>query len=182
MPCNCWLFLLRVRAIPRHAYSRITLVICTFLWCATFTSFLLLPGIRLTSWPSSTSSTGCDYNTTFEIQFLSVPFLALVAFDTAVAISVLLGLIMHCNPHTSLPQRVKSTLLMRDMGPLCRVLLQSGYVYYLFVTTSFDIFADHPCADLYLFTQDCYWRTHIGGYFIIASPHRTKCYRAYRYH
>ena len=145
MPCNCWLFLLRVRAIPRHAYSRITLVICTFLWCATFTSFLLLPGIRLTSWPSSTSSTGCDYNTTFEIQFLSVPFLALVAFDTAVAISVLLGLIMHCNPHTSLPQRVKSTLLMRDMGPLCRVLLQSGYIYYLFVITFLDILQRPMC-------------------------------------
>ena len=131
IPCNCWLFLLRIRAIPRHTYSRITLVICTFLWCATFTSFLILPGIRLTS-RHSADAHKCHYEPTYEIQLLSIPFIALVAFDTAVATSVLVGLIMH-NPHSSFYRRVKSTVLMEDMGPLCRIFLQSGYTYYLFV-------------------------------------------------
>ena len=131
IPCNCWLFLLRVRAIPRHAYSRVITAVCTLLWCATFTSFLILPGIRLTSIHSAEAHK-CHYNPTYEIQLLSIPFIALVAFDTAVAISVLVGLIMH-NPHSSLSRRVKSTVLMEDMGPLCRIFLQSGYTYYLFV-------------------------------------------------
>ena len=130
IPCNCWLFLLRIRAIPRHTYSRITLVICTFLWCATFTSFLFLPGIRLTSVHSSISTVECDYSTTYELPFLALPFLVLAVFDTAVGTSILLGLIMQ-NPHASLFSRVKSTLLMRDMGPLCRAFVQSGYIYYL---------------------------------------------------
>ena len=133
IPCNSWLFLLRVRAIPHHAYSRIMLAICTFLWGATFTSFLILFGVQLTKVPSPPGE--CFYETVFKIRFLCAPFIVLIVFDTAVCLSVLLGLSM-CDPNATLTMRVKSTMLMGNTGPLCRVILESGYIDYMSVKNS----------------------------------------------
>ena len=181
IPCNCWLFLLRVRAIPRYRYSRIALGICTLLWCATFTSFLLLPGIRLASPRFSPSANGCDYKTTFKIQYLSVPYVSLVAYDTAVATSVLLGLIIHTthNPHTPLSTRVKSTILMRDLAPLYRSLLGSGYIYYVFVTKNPLKVSPPSYAYILFFAQVGHRHTHFNDSFVIVRFFPARCYCTY---
>ena len=130
LPCNAWLFLLRVRAMPYHAFPRATLAICTFLWFTTFTSLLILPSLKVNT--VRLADNGCAYTTTADIRLLGVPFIALSIFDTAVAIATLLGMTNH-NSNDSLTSRVKSTILMKNMGPLCRTFIQTGYIYYLFV-------------------------------------------------
>ena len=132
MPCNSWLFLLRVRGLPKHTYSRITLILCTVLWSATFTSFLVLLATRGTDIPSPPGQ--CFSITVYEVRFMYPPFIVLFIFDTAVSISILLGLSMY-HSNIPLPTRVQSTVLMENAGPLHRAFLQSGYVYYMSVKT-----------------------------------------------
>ena len=135
IPCNSWLFLLRVRALPRHVYSRITLAVCTVLWVATFTSFLVFLGVRAMNFPSPPGQ--CFAVVVFDIRFMYPPFIILFAFDTAVAISILLGLSAY-HANTLSANRVRETILLEGIGPLCQVLLQSGYIYYLSVRLCFS--------------------------------------------
>ena len=128
MPCNAWLFLLRVRAIPRYSESRIMPAICTLLWVATFSAFPMLPISRSTA----PSNAGCVNGILIDNGLISVPFIALAIFDTSVTIVIFIGM-MDRNPNVPLATRVKSMILMKDMGPVCKVFVQTGYVYYLSV-------------------------------------------------
>ena len=134
LPCNAWLFLLRVRAIPSNGHSRMALPICTLLWITTFISFLVLPVLKFTTMRFPTGK--CFYIATFNIRFLSAPFIALVIFDTAVIIAIVLGMMDHSS-HAAFSTRFRSIVLAKNMGPLCRIFLQTGYIYYVLVSISF---------------------------------------------
>ena len=153
LPCNAWLFLLRVRAMPYHAWRRATLVICTSLWLTTFTSLLILPSLKVDT--IRLTSDRCIYTTTADIRLLGIPFIALSIFDTAVAITTLLGMTRH-HPNGSLPARVKSTILMQNMGPLCRAFIQTGYMYYLFVQILSAQWCLKPVAHIFIQRHDLY--------------------------
>ena len=128
MPCNAWLFLLRVRAIPRYSESRIMPAICTLLWVATFSALPMLPISRSTEPPNA----GCVNGILVDNGLISVPFIALAIFDTSVTTVIFVGM-MDRSPNIPLAKRVKSMMLMKNMGPVCKVFVQTGYIYYLSV-------------------------------------------------
>lgn len=131
IPCNSWLFLLRIRAIPPHFRSKTTLVICTILWLLTFTSFLALPAFTIAS--HQTHDRTCEPGTTgYNHWLLFTPFIALIVFDTATIIAILAGFAMH-SPDSSWIAKIKSVISVKHMGHLSGVFVRSGLIYYLYV-------------------------------------------------
>ena len=131
VPCNSLLFLLRVRAVSRHARSRMVLYLCTFLWILTFLSFFIPFGIKKTSIP--TQEDACIF--TYDRKFISIPFIAVVVFDTAVMVASLVGFVARHD--TSWYLEMKATIMMRNVGPASQAFLRSGYIYFLFVFNNF---------------------------------------------
>ena len=137
IPCNSWLFFLRVRAVPSYPYSKVILAVCLALWASTFTSFLIFPGFRFTGF--RISDTQCYFDTEYKTKLLCIPFIALVVFDTTMMLAISLGFVMHSADRTW-SARVKSTMLMEHMGHLSKMFLRSGQIYYLSVVLiSFSI-------------------------------------------
>ena len=133
LPCSSWLFLIRVRAAPRHALSKVMMSICTFLWILTFTSLLAPTGIKMIGTPRRGV---CTF--TYSRRLICIPAIVLVAFDTAVMVAGLVGFMTHNhNSSASWYSEMKATMMTKNMGPISQAFLRSGYIYYLFVSTSF---------------------------------------------
>lgn len=135
IPCNSWLFFLRIRAIPEHFRPRGTLIICMILWLSTFTSFLVFPGYKFSS--VETQDGRCEGETEYNSWLIFVPYLALVIFDTTTMMAILAGFAMH-SPELSWFARVRSALSTKHMGHLSGVFVRSGLIYYLHVPISFE--------------------------------------------
>ncbi|KAK7681906.1 hypothetical protein QCA50_014868 [Cerrena zonata] len=128
VPCNSWLFLLRVRVIPSHFRSRTTVAICTILWASTFTSFLIFPGFTITDFPNEDGT--CTLMTDYNSKLLCAPFIALVLFDTTTMVAISDGFIRQA-PGRSWTEKLKSVMLVKHMGRMSGLFLRSGQIYYL---------------------------------------------------
>ncbi|KAK7681920.1 hypothetical protein QCA50_014882 [Cerrena zonata] len=128
IPCNSWLFLLRIRAIPNHFRSRTTLIICTLLWTSTFTSFLVFPGYKFINLP--TADGRCEGEIEYNGALLCVPFIALVVFDTATMTAILVGFAIH-SPDSSWAAKIQSVISVKHLGHLSGVFVRSGLIYYM---------------------------------------------------
>lgn len=133
IPCNSWLFLLRIRAIPPQFRSKTTVVICTILWLSTFTSFLALPAFTLSSQPTHEGRCGFKINA-FNRWLVFTPYVTLIVFDTTTMIAILAGFAMH-SPDSSWVAKIKSVISIKHMGHLSGVFVRSGLIYYLYVTS-----------------------------------------------
>ncbi|KAK7681918.1 hypothetical protein QCA50_014880 [Cerrena zonata] len=130
IPCNSWLFLLRVRAIPPQFRSKTTLTICTTLWLLTFTSFLVFLGLRFPNHPTQNGK--CDFTPIVYVSWLLfAPYLALVIFDTTTMMAIIAGLATTYTPNSSWLTKVKSILSRKYMGHISGVFVRSGLIYYL---------------------------------------------------
>ncbi|KAK7681904.1 hypothetical protein QCA50_014866 [Cerrena zonata] len=128
VPCNTWLFFLRVRAIPNYFYSRATVAICAMLWASTLTSFLAIRGLKISTLRYQDGTCGVEIS--YRYVFLCIPFFALVIFDTAVIVATSIGLVVH-GTGSSWTGRLKSGMLTRDMGHISGLFLRSGQIYYV---------------------------------------------------
>ena len=128
IPCNTWLFFLRVRAIPPYCGSRVTVFICGILWFSTCSSAFMFHAFSATSTPVGDGT--CILRPEFDGTFLGLPLIAIVVFDTATMIAVVIGFVMN-SPARSWSGRIRSVLLIKDMGKLSGTLLRSGQIYYL---------------------------------------------------
>lgn len=130
IPCNSWLFLLRVRAIPPQLLPRLSVMICTLLWATTLTSFIILPAISVFSVKNQDGT--CSFGARFDIKMMSAPFIALVVFDTATVIVITMALVNYVPPETSWSGRLKSVTHTKHLGQLSKTFLRSGQIYYLY--------------------------------------------------
>ena len=131
-PCNTWLFLLRVRAIPRYPGSRLALYTCGILWLLTCSSPLIFRAFRASDVPIGDGT--CVLISQFDGTFLSLPMITVAVFDSAIVVFVSLGLVMN-TPTSSWVSIVRPALLVNGMGSVSRALLRSGQIYYLCVIT-----------------------------------------------
>lgn len=136
IPCNSWLFLLRVLVIPPRFLRRSFVVTCAALWVTTFTSFVIFPAFRVSD--IRTQDGSCSIETHSDVKMLTTPFIALVVFDTAVIIVISIALMAY-NPARSWNERIKSMIRSKHMGYISKVFLQSGQIYYLYVISSSPI-------------------------------------------
>ena len=83
---------------------------------------------RATSTPVGDGT--CILRPEFDGTFLGLPLIAIVVFDTATMIAVVVGFVMN-SPARSWSGRIRSVLLIKDMGKLSGTLLRSGQIYYL---------------------------------------------------
>ncbi|KAK7681897.1 hypothetical protein QCA50_014859 [Cerrena zonata] len=127
IPCNTWLFFLRVRAIPSHFCSRATVIICLILWASTLTSFLTFPGFKVTSLRNQDGT--CEIDAVYNDALLCAPFFALVIFDTAVIVTTCIGFVAH-STGPSWTAKLKSAMLLRNMGHISGLFVRSGQIYY----------------------------------------------------
>lgn len=138
IPCNSWLFLLRVRAIPPQLIPRLPVMICTFLWATTFTSFVMFPAIKVSGGQNQDGT--CLVGASFDNKMISAPFIALVVFDTAtvIVITVALASYGYVPAKVSWSKRVKSVTHTKHLSQLSKTFVRSGQIYYLyaFQTTS----------------------------------------------
>ena len=144
VPCNSLLFLLRVRAVSRNALSRMVLYTCTFLWILTFLAFLIPFGIQKTR--IATQEDACIY--TYDRRIICIPLIVLVVFDSTVMVAGLVGFITHRD--TTWYSEMKATITMKNVGPVGRAFLRSGYIYFLSVSniSSFpDFNVDLSCVE-----------------------------------
>ena len=74
----------------------------------------------------------CILRPEFDGTFLGLPLIAIVVFDTAtmIAVVIVIGFVMN-SPARSWSGRIRSVLLIKDMGKLSGTLLRSGQIYYL---------------------------------------------------
>ena len=128
LPCNAWMFLQRIRALPSHYCPKLAVHICTALWVSTFTSFLVFPGFRTTS--VSVGSEWCYETGVYHSRLLSAPIIAILVFDSATMIVVLVGFANH-SPAQSWTGKIRSLFTIEDMGYTSAVFLRSGQVYYV---------------------------------------------------
>ncbi|KAK7681905.1 hypothetical protein QCA50_014867 [Cerrena zonata] len=128
IPCNSWLFLLRIRALSTHFCSRTTVTMCTVLWTLTFTSFLIFPGFKVSDLPNQDGT--CELIATYNNKLLCTPFIAQAIFDTAVMVAISIGFVRH-SPGPSWNEKLKSTILIKHMGHISGLFLRSGQIYYL---------------------------------------------------
>ena len=128
LPCNAWMFLQRIRALPSHYCPKLAVRICTALWVSTFTSFLVFPGWQTTtiSWESG----GCFELGTYNSRLLSAPIIAMLVFDSATMIVVLVGFANH-SPAQSWAGKIRSLFTIEYMGHVSTVFLRSGQIYYV---------------------------------------------------
>ncbi|KAK7681930.1 hypothetical protein QCA50_014892 [Cerrena zonata] len=126
LPCNSWVFFLRVHAIHRN--SRTAVITFTALWAAIFTSF---------TGPFSYVYTVTRQNdgsciTVFHFNRLlgGIPVVALIVFDTATIIGISLRITSY-NPVQSWRERLKVLVHGNEMGRIQRLFLRSGQIYYL---------------------------------------------------
>ena len=107
--------------------------LCTCLWILSFLSLLVPRGIKRTSIPVKGICT-----VTYDRWIICIPFIVLVAFDTAVLVAGLAGLMTH-NPDSGTPwySEMKATIMTKNMGPISQAFLRSGYLYYLLVFALF---------------------------------------------
>ena len=130
VPCNAWLFLLRVRSIPAYPGSRVIVLICGVLWLMTCSSALMFRAFKA---PEIHLGNGtCILVPEFDGSFLSVPLISTVAFDTATMIAISLGFVMN-SPNPTWRSRIKSIIFVGDVGKVSGALLRSGRLYYLYV-------------------------------------------------
>ena len=109
--------------------------VCTCLWILSFLSLLVPWGIKRTCIPVQ----GVQVCTmAYDRRIICIPFIVLVAFDTAVLVAGLAGLTTH-NPNsgTSWYSEMKATIMTKNMGPISQAFLRSGYLYYLLVFAFF---------------------------------------------
>ena len=128
LPCNAWMFLQRIRALPSHYCPKLAVLICTVLWVSTFTSFLVFPGFRTTS--VSVGSEWCYETGVYHSRLLSAPIIAILVFDSATMIVVLVGFANHSQAQ-SWTGKIRSLFTIEDMGYTSAVFLRSGQVYYV---------------------------------------------------
>ncbi|KAK7681896.1 hypothetical protein QCA50_014858 [Cerrena zonata] len=134
IPCNAWLFMLRVRVL--YFYSQFTIVLFMVLWALTFTSLLAIPAYQISS--SQNPDGTCTFHTSYNKKLLSVPFLALVIFDTAVIIATSASFITGSSSR-SWRTKLKSMITTKDVGHISKIFLRSGQIYYL-VTIGIHLF------------------------------------------
>lgn len=136
IPCNSWLLLLRVRAVPPQFLPRFAVITCTILWATTLTSFLIFPGFGVSDVRNQDGV--CSIMTYYDTRLLSAPFVTLLVFDTASTIVVSLSLASYVPAQTSWSERIRSMMHIEHMGQLSKVFLRSGQIYYLYaVSVSF---------------------------------------------
>ncbi|KAK7681908.1 hypothetical protein QCA50_014870 [Cerrena zonata] len=68
---------------------------------------------------------------TYTIWLLFIPYVALVIFDTATMMAIIVGFASMYRPDSSWIARVTSTISMKHMGHISGVFVRSGLIYYL---------------------------------------------------
>lgn len=126
MPCNSWLFFIRVRGI--YIRSPKVVVLFSVLWATTLLSFCFPFGYTIKTIRSEGGS--CTSIFYLSDHLLPLPLVALVVFDTAVIIAISVHLTMH-DSSRSWTSRLKSVIVAKHMGQITRSFLRSGQVYYL---------------------------------------------------
>lgn len=133
MPCNTWLFFIRVKGI--YFRSRPVVILFSVLWATTLSSiyFPFSYTIRVVQ------GEGDSCISTFHLSnhLLPIPLVALVVFDTAVLIAVSVHFSMY-DSSESRKARLKALILTSNMGRVTRMFLRSGQIYYVCVTFGSD--------------------------------------------
>lgn len=125
LPCNCWLFFLRARAIYIH--SPVMIGMFAVLWAATLTSL----GSVGTKVHSNHQANGtCEISVGYDKGLALMPFIALVIFDTAIIIAVSSHAISN---QSALPWKERFQLFSpgNNTYRIQRTFLVSGQIYYL---------------------------------------------------
>ena len=130
IPCNSWLLLLRIRALPTQFIPRSALLICSSLWILTFTSCIFLYSIRISSTPYQGLDDFCIFAIDFRPKALSIPFISLVLFDSVAVYITLVGLIS-ATPEQKWYERIKNLIGTEYMGHTSRIFLRTGQAYYV---------------------------------------------------
>ena len=133
IPCNAWLFLQRIRALPSHFRSKMALVICTILWAATLSSFLVFPGFVVSLERNVDGS--CVVHTSYNNRLLCAPIIAMVAFDTTTMIVISIGFAKQSSSPSWIG-KAHSLMSTRNIGSISKVFLRSGQFYYMCVLLS----------------------------------------------
>lgn len=137
IPCNSWLFFLRIRAIYGH--SKITMILVSLFWTLTFTSFLFFAGFHAITVSQPGSS--CPIAKHYEVHpnLISLPFIFLALFDTSVIIATMCWLV---NNDGARPwkDRIQSIVLADPFGRVSQLFIRSGQMYYLSVILPFSRF------------------------------------------
>ncbi|KAK7681931.1 hypothetical protein QCA50_014893 [Cerrena zonata] len=126
IPCNCWLFLLRIQAIHKH--SRIIITSFIVLWASTLT-FPLINAFSYTVVIVRKEDGTCAATARITRLLVAIPFIALVSFDTAVMVAVSMYIVKY-NPAQSWKEKVKILMQADHISQIERVLLRSGQIYY----------------------------------------------------
>ncbi|KAK7681912.1 hypothetical protein QCA50_014874 [Cerrena zonata] len=126
MPCNSWLFFIRIRGLYTH-HSTVVGVFAA-LWTLTLTS-IALP-FSYTVSISHQPNGSCSAVSRTHPYLGVVPFIVLVIFDTAVIIGISYGM-SSVIPTRSIRSKLRSLLVTNNMGQLSRAFLRTGQVYYL---------------------------------------------------
>ena len=129
IPCNSWLLLLRIKALPRQFIPRPALFICSFLWVTTFTSFFILLAFKVSSTRYQDPVDLCILTVSYHPKALSIPFISLVLFDTVAVYLTSMGLIAPI-PARTWNDRITRLVRPEYMGHISRIFLRTGQVYY----------------------------------------------------
>ena len=130
IPCNSWLLLLRIRALPAQFIPRPALLICSSLWVSTFTSCIILYAIKMSSTPYPGSDDLCMFTMDFHPKALSIPFISLVLFDSVAVYITLIGL-LSATSERKWYESIKSLISTEYMGHTSRIFLRTGQAYYV---------------------------------------------------
>lgn len=130
LPCNSWLFLQRIRALPPHFCHKVYRMVCHVLWVSTLSSFIIFWGI--TTSQSGNGDGTCELTISYNNQVICAPIFLMILFDTVTFFVISMSFIVH-NPAPSWVGRVKAVVLLKYMGPTSGAYVRSGQMYYLYV-------------------------------------------------
>ena len=126
IPCNTWIFFLRVRAVYHD--SRPIKCVFLFLWLLTLVSIGTPFTYTLPSIPLGDGK--CFVTFIFHRRLEAISLAALTLFDTAVMIAISIRM-MSYSLSDSWKSKVSSLVFGNEMGHTSRLLLKSSQIYYL---------------------------------------------------
>ena len=126
IPCNTWIFFLRVRAVYHD--SRPIKGVFLFLWLLTLVSIGTPFTYTLPSIPLGNGK--CFITFIFHRRLVAISLAALTLFDTAVMIAISVRMMAY-SLSDSWKSKVFSLVFGNEMGHTSRLLLKSSQIYYL---------------------------------------------------
>lgn len=126
VPCNSWIFFIRVRAAYHD--SRPIVGLFAALWACTLLSFSTPFTYDVTVTPIGEGK--CLTSAIFHRPLEAVCLLSLAVFDTAVMIAISIR-IMSYSVSQSWKSKLSSLIFGKEMGHTSRLFLRSTQIYYL---------------------------------------------------